>query len=734
MLPYYVRDVLIQLLNSFLPMSRMQFARDLYPLSSNRRWFLRLHFTRDEFFPIRVFFSVPVFRKPPGPPSLRVVPHAISPPRLPIGDWASENPLGHHQRWWPRTQFSGAQSRLDFTLRRRAFIPSAPQGQRKKTRVKEIRDRGPLGKKILNLFAVLSDSGSPQIPRESEGTRNRKNGRPLRFLWNLRRPEIEGNGKKKSNEEGSKEKSSSGSAQIISGTPAMPRGPEDLRGTEDFISMQKYINVSLLQKYKSFTKNFLEKFPVHTIQFQSFSIPSFSEKGLENRPLGSDLRSGPLQFLRGFSEKDAQKIKPLAKVEIYRISAFNFFRPEQTVGLHGTNLKLFAFNQQNSSEFEFMYENLIENTYHKNPLGTDLRSVPLKQIPPKQPGPRYLTGVPRAICAGRVSCDSKKMGGNKVSSHLEGVGGNDRAKIIRLFSKQNGFIHQYLRASDLRSRTEKKNSKSPDHRSRPMRVIFDTVSFQKPSHFSGPAETYSLRGTKEIYRITINNQGGLHPRSLEKEHAFFAVLSDSRKERSKRGARSFFPRIGKDGRPLRFLRNLRGPRKKKKSAYGPSKIAGNLRGTKGFFLFPQEIRNLLDSPKENKADLRSEPQGSILKKRQRDMLIRIEEPNLSDCSLEKSFDRFVPISEKSVRTERKILFNSIFSTGEKFQTVPERINFFLHPVQIACNLRTTNTKLLVYPVFFGVPFSRCSLRFRKKPNVQIRGGPDQRSKKLFFPS
>ena len=37
------------------------------------------------------------------------------------------------------------------------FIPSAPQGQRKKTRESEG-------------TAVLSDSGSPQIPKESEGT------------------------------------------------------------------------------------------------------------------------------------------------------------------------------------------------------------------------------------------------------------------------------------------------------------------------------------------------------------------------------------------------------------------------------------------------------------------------------------------------------------------------------------------------------------------------------------
>ena len=33
---------------------------------------------------------------------------------------------------------------------------------------------------------------SPQIPLKSEGTRNRKNGRPLRFQRNLRGPEIGG--------------------------------------------------------------------------------------------------------------------------------------------------------------------------------------------------------------------------------------------------------------------------------------------------------------------------------------------------------------------------------------------------------------------------------------------------------------------------------------------------------------------------------------------------------------
>ena len=36
---------------------------------------------------------------------------------------------------------------------------------------------------------------SPQIPLESEGTRNRKNGRPLRFLWNLRGPGVEKKGR-----------------------------------------------------------------------------------------------------------------------------------------------------------------------------------------------------------------------------------------------------------------------------------------------------------------------------------------------------------------------------------------------------------------------------------------------------------------------------------------------------------------------------------------------------------
>ena len=50
------------------------------------------------------------------------------------------------------------------------FFSSAPAGQREKH------------------LAFLSDSGSPQIPSESEGTRNRKNGRPLRFRRNLREP------------------------------------------------------------------------------------------------------------------------------------------------------------------------------------------------------------------------------------------------------------------------------------------------------------------------------------------------------------------------------------------------------------------------------------------------------------------------------------------------------------------------------------------------------------------
>ena len=54
------------------------------------------------------------------------------------------------------------------------FFSSAPAGQRKKTRESESEKRP-----------------SPQIPSESEGTRNRRNGRPLRFRTNLRGPDIE---------------------------------------------------------------------------------------------------------------------------------------------------------------------------------------------------------------------------------------------------------------------------------------------------------------------------------------------------------------------------------------------------------------------------------------------------------------------------------------------------------------------------------------------------------------
>ena len=56
------------------------------------------------------------------------------------------------------------------------------------------------GNKILPFLPISSKSEerpSPQIPLESEGTRNRKNGRPLRFQRNMRGPGVGGNIEKK---------------------------------------------------------------------------------------------------------------------------------------------------------------------------------------------------------------------------------------------------------------------------------------------------------------------------------------------------------------------------------------------------------------------------------------------------------------------------------------------------------------------------------------------------------
>ena len=99
-----------------------------------------------------------------------------------------EETSGKKGEFFPLPGPFSERKRTGFPRTPKDFIPSAPQGQRKKKRKSgEISEEEKVSKS--------EERPSPQIPLESEGTRNRKNGRPLRFQRNLRGPGVEKKGR-----------------------------------------------------------------------------------------------------------------------------------------------------------------------------------------------------------------------------------------------------------------------------------------------------------------------------------------------------------------------------------------------------------------------------------------------------------------------------------------------------------------------------------------------------------